>query len=232
MTTCILLAGGLGTRLRDAVPGVPKCLAPVAGTPFLEIQMERLAAQGVERFVLSLGHRAEQVIAVASSLGRAFRIESVVESEPLGTGGAALLAMSYARVAEALLANADTLWEADLRALRTPLEAPGELIRMGVMHAPDAGRFGGVALKGARVERFLPRAGAAPGLVNAGVYRIHSDAFAGHRPGQAFSFEAELMAPLVRQGRVSAAVLEGSMLDIGVPADYQRFCEAFTASRA
>ena len=57
MTTCILLAGGLGTRLRGAVPGVPKCLAPVAGRPFLQVQLAQLASQGIEReFIEASSH--------------------------------------------------------------------------------------------------------------------------------------------------------------------------------
>ena len=52
---CIVLAGGLGTRLRSAVPDVPKCLAPIAGRPFLEWQLRSLAKRGIDRFILALG---------------------------------------------------------------------------------------------------------------------------------------------------------------------------------
>ena len=57
--TMIVLAGGLGTRLRFAVPDLPKVLAPVSGRPFLAWLLEALAREGVGRCVLSLGHRAE-----------------------------------------------------------------------------------------------------------------------------------------------------------------------------
>jgi D-glycero-alpha-D-manno-heptose 1-phosphate guanylyltransferase len=232
MTTCILLAGGLGTRLRDAVPGVPKCLAPVATrTPFLQVQMEHLASQGVERFILSLGHRAGQVIEVARKLRDCFSVEWVVESQPLGTGGATLFAMRSAGLTETLVANADTFLEADCSALLAPLDSSrGEQIRMIAVPSPYGARFGSVVVSQGKAKRFLP-AGCCSGLINAGIYRIHRNAFAKYRPGQTFSLEADVMQELTEQGKVAAAVVDGTLVDIGVPGDYFRFCEQFASGR-
>ena len=58
---CIILAGGLGSRLQQAVPDLPKCLAPVAGRPFLSYIIDYLRLQGVQRFVFSLGYRHEAI---------------------------------------------------------------------------------------------------------------------------------------------------------------------------
>ena len=52
---CIVLTGGLGTRLRSEVPDLPKCMAPVAGKPFLEHVIRYLLDQGIERFVFFAG---------------------------------------------------------------------------------------------------------------------------------------------------------------------------------
>lgn len=215
MTTCILLAGGLGTRLRDALPGVPKCLAPVAGTPFLQIQMAQLASQGIERFVLSLGHLAGQVIEVAETLRDSFSVEWVVEPRPLGTGGAALFAMHHAALPEALVANADTFIEGDMSALLSPLNG-AEQIRM-------------LAVRSADNARFLPGGAPGPGLVSAGIYRVHRNAFAKYRPGEAFSLEADVIEALAGEGKVAVFVLERPFADIGVPKDYFRFCEQWRA---
>lgn len=210
MTTCILLAGGLGTRLRDALPGVPKCLAPVAGTPFVQLQMEQLASQGVERFVLSLGHLAEQVIEVAATLRASFRVDWVVEPRPLGTGGAALFAMHHAAVPEALVANADTFIEGDISPLLSPLNG-AEQIRM------------------CKAERLLPGGARGAELVSAGIYRIHRSAFSNYRPGEAFSLESDVIETLAREGKVAAFVLARPFADIGVPKDYFGFCEQWRA---
>jgi D-glycero-alpha-D-manno-heptose 1-phosphate guanylyltransferase len=57
----IILAGGLGTRLRNAVPDLPKCMAPVAGRPFLFYVINYLRSQGIEKFIFSLGYKHEVI---------------------------------------------------------------------------------------------------------------------------------------------------------------------------
>ena len=66
---CVVLAGGLGTRLRSAVPDLPKCLAPVGERSFLEIQLQALAAQGFDRFVLSLATDTSMITAIGNDYG-------------------------------------------------------------------------------------------------------------------------------------------------------------------
>jgi D-glycero-alpha-D-manno-heptose 1-phosphate guanylyltransferase len=230
MTTCILLAGGLGTRLRDAVPGVPKCLAPVSGRPFLQVQLAQLASQGIERFVLALGHLAEQVIQVAQGLASSFQVEWVVEQRPLGTGGATLLAMHEAALSEAVVANADTFLHADLSALLAPLDRDrAEDIRLLAVPSENASRYGRVVVGDGKARTFMSGGPARGGLINAGIYRVHRNAFAKYRPGQRFSLEADVIGELAAQGRVAAAVVSGTFTDIGVPQDYFRFCERFQA---
>ena len=61
MTSAVILAGGLGTRLRSAVPDLPKPMAPINGRPFLEHQLNYWIDQGIDHFVLSLGYRHEVI---------------------------------------------------------------------------------------------------------------------------------------------------------------------------
>ena len=226
MTTCILLAGGLGTRLRSALPGIPKCLAPVADRPFLQLQLAQLSSQGMERFVLALGHLAGQVIEVARELRHSFALEWLVEPRPLGTGGAALFAMHHAALSEAVIANADTFLRADLAALIAPLDGDREEIRMLAVRADDASRFGRVVVDGGKAKAFMPRGSSRSGLINAGIYRIHRSALAKYRPGQTFSLEADVIEALAARGKVAAAVVPGTLTDIGVPNDYFAFCQS------
>jgi D-glycero-alpha-D-manno-heptose 1-phosphate guanylyltransferase len=231
MTTCILLAGGLGTRLREAVPGIPKCLAPVAGKPFLEVQLAQLSSQGIERFVLALGYLAQQVIDVAKGLERAFPLEWIVEPRPLGTGGATLFAMHNGGLSEAVIANADTLLQADLSALLAPLHrASGEDVRMIAVQSQDASRFGRVVVHDGKARAFVAAGSPRNALINAGIYRVHRNAFAKYRPGQCFSLEADVIADLAAQGNVAAEVVRGTFTDIGVPQDYLALCERLGTS--
>lgn len=194
--------------------------------------MAHLARGGVERFVLSLGYRADQVIAVAERLRDSFQVEWFVEQQPLGTGGAALFAMDRARLSEALVANADTLLEADLGALLPPLElSAAEHVRILVVPCRDGARFGRVEVHAGKATQFLPSGRAGSGLVNAGIYRVHRHAFGRHHPGQAFSFEADVMQQLAKQGRLAAAVATGTFMDIGTPTEYFRFCAGVAVHR-
>jgi len=224
-TTCIVLAGGLGTRLRSAVPDLPKCLAPIAGQPFLEWQLRSLADRGIDRFVLALGYGAEVVLdALKQPWGHALSIDTVIERESLGTGGAARFAMDESGLDEALIANGDTFLGGSMQAMLSPLDlADGERMRIATVQVPDRERFGGVALDaGKRVTAFLEKGQTGSGPINAGLYRIHRSAFDGEAPG-AFSMETQVMPRLVAAGALQARELAGPFIDIGVPEDYRLF---------
>ena len=224
-TTCIVLAGGLGTRLRSAVPDLPKCLAPIAGRPFLEWQLGSLADRGIDRFVLALGHGAEVVFdALKQPWARALAIDTVIERGLLGTGGAARFAMDESGLDEALIANGDTFLGGSIQAMLTPLDlVDGERMRIATVQVPDRARFGGVALDaGQRVTAFLEKGKTGAGPINAGLYRIHRSAFNGEG-SSVFSLEIQVMPRLVAAGALQARELTGPFIDIGVPEDYRQF---------
>jgi D-glycero-alpha-D-manno-heptose 1-phosphate guanylyltransferase len=227
---CIILAGGLGTRLRAAVADRPKCLAPIGQRSFLELQLELLTRQGIADFVLSLGFMSEMVQDEAAQLGSRYAIRCVVEQEPLGTGGAMAFAMRSLGIAEAIVTNGDTFLGGDLGALLRPLaRSAGEHARMAVIRVPDRARFGGVEVRDDRVAGFEEKGREGPGAINAGFYRLHADIFAAHPAGSAFSFETAVLPGLAAAGGLGAALVDGEFTDIGVPEDYFRFCNAHAA---
>jgi len=216
-----VLAGGFGTRLRSVVAELPKALAPVDGQPFLRRQLESLAARGVDRFVLSLGHLAEQVQEAVAEWPLKERISCVIEPEPLGTGGAIAFALVQSRLDEVLVANGDTFLGGDLSAMLEPLGA--EAVRMSVVTVPDRARFGGVSVDAeGYVERFLEKGEQGPGPINAGFYRVSAAALQGQP--KAFSFETAVLPRLATERRLRAALIHGDFIDIGVPEDYHRYC--------
>ena len=227
--SCIVLAGGLGTRLREAVPGRPKCLAPVGARSFLELHLEALAAEGVDRFVLSLGHMATMVGDAVAALRERYRIEMVVEERPLGTGGATLYALHWAGLSEAMVSNGDTFFDGRLDALREPIALQaGERMRLATVNVADRSRFGGLVLDGALVMRFLEKGIAGPGPINAGLYRVHRSAFGSRPTASAFSLETDVAPQLAATGALHATVVDGRFTDIGVPEEYERFCREHT----
>ncbi|MES1225241.1 MAG: sugar phosphate nucleotidyltransferase, partial [Bacteroidota bacterium] len=113
----IILAGGLGTRLRSAVPELPKCMAPVAGKPFLAYIMHYLQKQGIEKFIFALGYKSEAFEDFIHSALPAGNYELSVEAEPLGTGGAIKLACTKTIADTVLATNGDTLFNTDVQKL-------------------------------------------------------------------------------------------------------------------
>lgn len=224
-TPCIILAGGLGTRLRNAVPNVPKCLAPIAGRPFLEWQLHSLADRGVDHFVLALGHFSDQVIeSLSKPWARGYSITTVIEQQPMGTGGAVRYSMHRVGLDEALVANGDTFLGGCLQTMRGPLDlAGGESMRIATVQVPDRYRFGGVSVDSVRrVTAFLEKGQTGPGPISAGLYRIHRCAFDAEIEAT-FSMETQVMPRLVAEGKLYAREVAGPFIDIGVPGDYYQF---------
>src|SRR3982751_3383404 len=109
----IILAGGLGTRLRDAVPELPKAMAPVLAKPFIGYLLDYFHHQGIERFIFSLGYKYEIIEQYLNTQYDDLNITYSVEPEPLGTGGAIKLACTYAKEDTVLVMNGDTFYKVD-----------------------------------------------------------------------------------------------------------------------
>jgi D-glycero-alpha-D-manno-heptose 1-phosphate guanylyltransferase len=225
---CIVLAGGMGTRLKSVLADRPKCLAPVGNTVFLDIQLQALRAQGVADFILSLGHLSDQVLGWLSANPQWSDVRSVVEPSALGTGGAIAFAMDTFGLNEALVANGDTFLSGSLASMLLPLCADQqEFFRMALVQVPDRTRFGGVGLReDGRITGFIPKGSTTAGAINAGLYRLHRRSLP-RKIDQSLSVESEVLPTLVEQGLVFGAPIEGSFTDIGVPEDYADFCARY-----
>lgn len=226
--TCIVLAGGLGTRLQSVLNDKPKALAPVDGLSFIERQITSLANRGVGRFLISLGHGANQIIDSISKWENSYKISYVTETKPLGTGGAIKFAMSSFGLEEALVINGDTFLSGSLTKMLQPLEfSKNELVRCGLIDVPDRARYGGVDVSSkGLVTQFIEKGSRGGGLINAGIYRVGINAFA-EFDEPAFSFETRVLPSLINQCCISGAILGGKFVDIGVPEDYKLFCDQY-----
>lgn len=221
----IILAGGLGTRLRSVVADRPKVLAPVAGAPFLAHLLRHLGAEGITEVVLATGHLGEQVEAfVEASAPDGMRVQCVREEEPLGTGGALAFAARSAGVDRPFFAlNGDTFFGGRLRALAESHREAA--VTMALARVDDASRYGRVLLDETdRVVGFEEkREGAGPAWINAGVYVLSPEVMVGIEADTFVSLERDVFPGLVEAGRVHAVPFpEAAFLDIGTPADFAR----------
>ena len=224
----IILAGGLGTRLRSVVSELPKCMAPVAGKPFLWYLLEQLRAYKVDRVILSVGYLREAVQDwVAVHAGEyPFEFRFAVEEEPLGTGGGIRLAASMAEGSEVVVLNGDTFFDADLDALLKARRDSGKPLALALKPMRDFDRYGTVELgPDGTIKAFREKQHCAEGLINGGVYAIdRSSGIFGGLP-QKFSFETAVLEPECVRGRLCGLVQDGFFIDIGIPEDYTRACD-------
>jgi len=234
----LVLAGGLGTRLRPAVGDRPKGLASVGDRSFLEIQIGLLRDQGARRFVLCVGHRSEQIrdtFGDGSALG--VNIEYSVESEQLlGTAGAVRLAERFISP-RAMVVNGDTYLDTDFDAIVVQHlerhEQESVVATLTLCQLDDASRYGTVALdpSGRFVKGFREKApgnGASPGWLNAGAYIIERSLVDLIPHNVPWSLERDWFPQALAQGRTIAAVRRDEpFYDIGTPEDYRRFVELF-----
>ena len=218
----IILAGGLGTRLQAACPGIPKVMAPVGSRPFLEILIDYLASEGVQSVILSVGYRHDAILEFFGSRHGAVSIAYAIEDSPLGTGGAIRKALAQVAEDAALVLNGDTFLRVDYRKLVAAHRASGAPLTIALKQVEDVSRYGSVALSGDRIAGFAEKQAAGPGLINTGVYVVNARIFDGFDLPEAFSFERDFLYRAVDAIAPNGHVVDGYFIDIGVPEDYRR----------
>lgn len=227
MTSAVILAGGLGTRLRSAVPDLPKPMAPIAGRPFLEYQLDYWIAQGVGRFVLSVGYRHEAIREHFGVRYKGAELDYAIERQPLGTGGGFLLAAEkVGREKPFLLLNGDTYFAADWGVLSAYAQEHEADWCFALFRASGDGRYMGVEVSPQGRITSL-RSGAAQGarLANGGVYWVHPRVLQkGYvLPDRMISLEDDVFPGALASGqRLFGIECAGTFIDIGMPEDYQR----------
>lgn len=225
---CIVLAGGLGTRLKNTIGDIPKCMAPVNDQPFLHYIFAYLQQQGCTRAILSLGHRHEAIIEWLHIQQPPFEVDYVLETEPLGTGGGIRLALGKAREAAVVVLNGDTMFQvnlAELLAFHEFREAETSLALKEMHHFE---RYGCVVVDEEHtILSFEEKQFREHGFINGGIYVISKDAFASRSLPEKFSFEKDYLEAFVRERRFHGKVFRDYFIDIGIPDDYQKAQEDF-----
>ena len=223
-TDVIILAGGLGTRLRSVVSEVPKCMAPVAGKPFLAYLLDYLSRFPVGKVVLSVGYLHEIVVDWAEKQKSTypFAIDFAVETTPLGTGGGIRLAMRQCDAETVCVMNGDTFFDVGLKRLLSVHRLGGKPVTMGLKPMTDFDRYGTVAIDDhGVVTHFNEKQYCADGLINAGVYMLDNNGQLDDLP-EKFSFENLFLHPKAAEGAIKGYVSDGYFIDIGIPEDYEK----------
>jgi len=220
---CIILAGGLGTRLRSAVPDLPKCMAPVAGKPFLAHVIGYFQKQGVEKFIFSLGYKSEVIQYYLEAGYPALHKQYVIEKDPLGTGGAIQLACRQATEKNVLILNGDTLFSIQLPALTAFHEQHQAHCTLALKPMQQFDRYGVVEITAdGAIKSFKEKQFYESGLINGGIYAIQVEPFLQEGLPEKFSFEKDYLEKLYTVRPMYGVVQDEYFIDIGIPEDFEK----------
>jgi D-glycero-alpha-D-manno-heptose 1-phosphate guanylyltransferase len=215
----IVLAGGLGTRLRSVVSDLPKPMAPIGDKPFLEYILKYLQKNGITRVILSVGYKWETIKEYFGYKWENIELVYSVEDEPLGTGGAIKKAMKQLKTGQVYIINGDTFFDVDLKSL--VLEDNSKLI-LSLKHMINFDRYGCVESDDNNlVKAFTEKGYRESGNINGGIYLASKNIFDNFDLDEKFSFE-EFMQVNFEELKISVKVFEKYFIDIGIPEDYQK----------
>jgi len=219
----IVLAGGLGTRLRDSVPDLPKCMAPVAGRPFIDFVIEEALANGVDHFIFSLGYKSE---IITDHLQRAFptlHYDLCIEDSPLGTGGAILAASRFCKEGDCIVLNGDTLFRVNLKQLLGFHQQQMASCTLALKPMQNFDRYGVVKLdNNGRIRAFEEKRECKKGLINGGVYALNINRLNELNLPPKFSFEKDFLEAKLFTEKIMALIQDSYFIDIGIPSDFQK----------
>jgi len=219
----IILAGGLGTRLRSAVPDLPKCMAPINGVPFISYLIDNLINEGVTNFIFSLGYKSELFISFLEEKLPMKNYLIVIEDEPLGTGGAIKLACKKAKDENVIALNGDSLFKVNLKELMQFHLEKKSNCTLALKPMQDFERYGSVEIDAVqKIISFKEKQFITKGCINGGVYAIEVDSFLQKSLEDKFSMEQDYLEKYSGEGNFYGFVQEGYFIDIGIPEDFVR----------
>lgn len=224
----VILAGGLGTRLRAAIGDYPKPMADISGKPFLEYILNLLKKGGMINVLLLVGYK-HQIIEEYFGDGSKFglKIKYSVESEPLGTGGALLNAFDMLED-EFILLNGDTFFDIQFELLEKyiRLRKPSALVTL--RYTDNVERYGFVEIDEQGVVAKFIEKGNLPvdyvdGYINGGIYYFKKSIIQNflNLKDQKVSLENDILPNLVKQKKLVGLPTGGKFIDIGIPEDYE-----------
>ncbi|MBX1885407.1 D-glycero-D-manno-heptose 1-phosphate guanosyltransferase [Campylobacter peloridis] len=221
----IILAGGLGTRLKSVIKDLPKPMAPVNDKPFLEYLFKYLQRQGIDEVILSVCYKYEVIQEYFKNKFENINIIYNVEKEALGTGGAIKDALKFVKN-EAYVLNGDTFFDINLGDLKLDnskiciaLKQMQEFDRYGTVNVDDQGI----------VTSFEEKVFKKQGLINGGIYLLKKDIFDEFDLEKKFSFE-DFLQTKHKILKIQTQNFDDYFIDIGIPEDYRRFNNDILAS--
>ena len=218
----IILAGGLGTRLRKVLPDLPKPMAPVGDKPFLYYLLSWLEQNNAERIILSTGYRSDRIKDYFGTLFGSMTIRYMCEEHPLGTGGAIKYALTATSGDNVLIVNGDTWFPVDLSRFSTFHASGRNLFSMALKKMTDFSRYGTVEFRDGTIFSFSEKKFCREGLINGGIYLMDRNFIEDRDLPDKFSLEKDLLEKEAASLIIKGMIFDAPFLDIGIPEDLRR----------
>lgn len=216
----IILAGGMGKRLRSVITDLPKPMAPIAGNPFLWYLLSYLNKYPIQKAILSVGYRYEMIQAFVGKRFAGMEIDYAVEEAPLGTGGGIRLALTKVNSERVLILNGDTFFSVDFMELAALHVSQNADLTLALKPMSHFERYGNVITDGTRITGFEEKKATNSGKINGGVYLMNTNLLDDFGIGEKFSFENDFLEKYVTRLNFQGLISETYFIDIGVPEDY------------
>ena len=222
----LLLAAGLGTRLRPLTDTMPKCLVPIKGQPLLGIWLERLMQASIGPFLINTHHLAEQVETFVEASVYHNQIRLVKETELQGTAGTLIANLDFFQGKDGLLIHADNYCLADFKAFQQAHSnrPPECLMTMMTFRTTDPSSCGIVELDERGVVIGFHEKVAKPqgNLANGAVYILSAELLARMSTdlNAATDFSTEVLNRFV--GKIYSYETSAVFLDVGTPGTYEQ----------
>lgn len=221
MKEVVILAGGFGTRLKSVVNDLPKCLADVAGKPFLSYLLDSLIDYKYEHFIFSLGYKSQNIIDFVNLEYPNLNVTFSIEKDPLYTGGAIRLALESSKSNNLLIINADTYFGFDLNNFLDSHINQNADISIALKYMEKFDRYGVVKFdNNYNVNSFEEKKYQDSGYINCGYIILKKDVLMTMPLNIPFSFEKDFLFLNLSKLKVLAFTDNSYFIDIGIPEDF------------
>lgn len=226
----IILAGGFGTRLQSVVSDVPKPMAPINTTPFLNYIFDYLKFYNIEHVVLSTGYLSEKISEYYKEEFNGIKISYTKEETPLGTGGGIRLAMLKCETENVLVLNGDSFFDVNLNKYYNQHTSFHSDCTLALRKVDNAARYGTIQLGDMNViKKFKEKDSVKKkGLINGGVYILKRELFLAKTiENNPFSIEKDFYETKINEVTIFGFEYDGYFIDIGIPDDYTKAQDDF-----
>jgi D-glycero-alpha-D-manno-heptose 1-phosphate guanylyltransferase len=215
----IILAGGLGTRLKSISKDTPKPLMPINDKVFLDYPIHQLKKFNINNIFLSVGFNHNLIVDYFKNT----ELKYIIEEEPLGTGGAIKKALSQiSHFENIVILNGDTFFNIDYdKLVELHLKTRSD-ITIGSKIIQKPYRYGTMEVENSKVIDFKEKKEIEEGVVNCGIYIINKSILKYFPSEEKFSFEKEILENQIQKLKISTLISDSYFIDIGIPEDYNK----------